>query len=215
MSADRLPIRKLIHMAKQVWNPGAMLAPLPPALVTCGQGEDINVLTIGWTGILCTKPPKTYISVRPERHSHHLLEQYGQFTINLPTTSMVRKVDLCGVRSGKDVNKFELCGLTPEPGTAVSCPSLAECPISIECRITGKQPLGSHDMFLADIVAVTVDERYVDKQGKLHIEKCDLLAYAHGTYFTLGDPIGTFGFSVRKKPLKQPHRKPKPKKEHK
>ena len=202
-------------MAKQVWNPGAMLAPLPPALVTCGQGEDINVLTIGWTGILCTKPPKTYISVRPERHSHHLLEQYGQFTINLPTTSMVRKVDLCGVRSGKDVNKFELCGLTPEPGTVVSCPSLAECPISIECRITGKQPLGSHDMFLADIVAVTVDERYVDKQGKLHIEKCDLLAYAHGTYFTLGDPIGTFGFSVRKKPLKQPHRKPKPKKERK
>lgn len=192
-----------------------MLAPLPPALVTCGAGEDINVLTIGWTGILCTKPPKTYISVRPERHSHHLLEQYGAFTINLPTTAMVRKVDLCGVRSGKDVNKFELCHLTTEPGTAVACPSLADCPISIECRITGKQPLGSHDMFLADIVAVTVDERYVDKQGKLHIDKCDLLAYAHGTYFTLGDPIGTFGFSVRKKPVKQPHRKPTAKKERK
>ena len=172
-------------MAKQVWSPGAMLAPLPPALVTCGAGEDINVLTIGWTGILCTKPPKTYISVRPERHSHHLLEQYGEFTINLAT----------------------------EPGNAVACPSLADCPINIECRITGKQPLGSHDMFLADIVAVTVDEKYVDKQGKLHIDKCDLLAYAHGTYFTLGNPIGTFGFSVRKKPAKAPHRKPTPKKE--
>ena len=202
-------------MAKQVWNPGAMLAPLPPALVTCGQGEDINVLTIGWTGILCTKPPKTYISVRPERHSHHLLEQYGEFTINLPTVSMVRKVDLCGVRSGKDINKFEQFDLRHEPGTAVACPSLVDCPINVECRITGKQPLGSHDMFLADIVAVTVDERYVDKQGKLHIDQCDLLAYAHGTYFTLGDPIGTFGFSVRKKPLKKPHRKPTPKKERK
>ncbi len=202
-------------MAKQVWSPGTMLAPLPPALVTCGQGEDINVLTIGWTGILCTKPPKTYISVRPERHSHHLLEQYGCFTINLPTASMVRKVDLCGVRSGKDCNKFELCDLATEPGTVVSCPSLAESPVNIECRITGKQSLGSHDMFVADIVAVTVDERYVDKQGKLHIDKCDLLCYAHGTYFTLGDPVGTFGFSVRKKLAKQPRRKPSVKKEHK
>lgn len=200
-------------MPKQVWNPGAMLAPLPPALVTCGRGDDVNVLTVGWTGILCTKPPKTYISVRPERHSHHLLEQYGEFTINLPTASMVRKVDLCGVRSGRDLNKFEQFGLPYEPGTAVGCPSLVDCPINVECRITGKQSLGSHDMFLADIVAVTVDERFVDRQGKLHVDKCDLLAYAHGTYFTLGDPIGTFGFSVRKKPLKKPHRKPTPKKE--
>lgn len=202
-------------MSKQIWSPGTMLAPLPPALVTCGRDEDINVLTIGWTGILCTKPPKTYISVRPERYSYHLLEQYGEFTINLPTVSLVRQVDLCGVRSGKDINKFKLCGLTPQPGTAVSCPSLMECPINVECRITGKQPLGSHDMFLADIVAVTVDDRYVDRQGKLHIDKCDLLAYAHGTYFRLGAQVGTFGFSVRKKPLNHPRRKFIPKKEQK
>ena len=190
-------------MAKQVWSPGAMLAPLPPALVTCGAGEDINVLTIGWTGILCTKPPKTYISVRPERHSHHLLEQYGEFTINLPTVSMVRKVDLCGVRSGKDVNKFELCNLTTEPGTAVACPSLADCPINIECRITGKQPLGSHDMFIADIVGISVDDSLMDSSGKLCLDRAGLTAFAHGEYFELGKKIGNFGFSVAKKKKKK------------
>lgn len=197
-------------MAKQLWQPGAMLAPLPPVLVTCGAGEDTNVLTVAWTGILCSKPPKTYISVRPERHSHHLLEAHPEFVINLPTAALARQVDLCGVRSGKEGDKFALTGLTPEPSLQVETPSIAQCPISVECRICGVQRLGSHDMYLADIVAVTVDEQFIDKQGKLHIDRCDLLAYAHGAYFTLGKQVGTFGFSVRKKP-----QRPRPRKKSK
>lgn len=195
-------------MAKQLWQPGAMLAPLPPVLVTCGTAETANVLTVAWTGILCSKPPKTYISVRPERFSHHLLEEQGEFVINLPTAALVRQVDLCGVRSGKDGDKLALAGLTAEPSAKVQTPSIAECPVSVECRICGVQHLGSHDMFLADIVAVTVDERFLDPQGKLHIDQCDLLAYAHGSYFTLGKQVGTFGFSVRKKPRKTGGRSP-------
>ena len=186
-------------MSKQTWNGGALLAPFPPALITVGNMEKHNVLTIGWTGILNTKPPKTYISVRPERFSYPIIKETGEFVINLPTAEMVNSVDFCGVRSGSKVNKFEHCGFTPENGVRVSVPSIAECPISIECKVTDSVPLGTHEMFIADILSVRVSEDVIDKSGKLCIEKCNLLAYAHGTYFNLGKQLGTFGFSVRKK----------------
>lgn len=189
-------------MEKIVWTPGAMLSPLPPALVTCGSAEKPNIITIGWTGILNSKPPKTYISVRPERYSYNLLKECKEFVINLPPASLAKSVDFCGVRSGKDINKFEYCSLTPERGNTVSVPSIAECPISIECKITDSVPLGSHEMFVADICAVKVSPDVVNEQGKLEISKCDLMAYAHGTYFSLGKQLGTFGFSVRKKKKK-------------
>ena len=186
-------------MEKIIWTPGAMLSPLPPALVTCGSAEKPNIITIGWTGILNSKPPKTYISVRPERFSHSLLKENPEFVINLPPTSLAKVVDFCGVRSGKDINKFEHCSLTPEKGSSVSVPSISECPISIECKITDSVLLGSHEMFVADICAVKVSPNVVDENGKMDIKKCDLMAYAHGTYFALGKQLGTFGFSVRKK----------------
>ena len=187
-------------MAKLAWAPGALLAPVPPTLVTCGTVEAPKVLTVAWTGILNTRPPKTYIAVRPERASYPTLRERGEFVINLPGSDLVRAVDFCGVRSGAAVDKFAETGLTPEASVTVEAPSLAQCPISLECRVTEVVPLGSHDLFLADILQVTVDERCVDAGGKLHIERCDLLAYAHGSYFQLGRELGTFGYSVRKKP---------------
>lgn len=190
-------------MAKVTWNPGAILAPLPAALVSCGSVEKPNVLTIAWTGIICSKPPRTYISVRPERFSHHIIKENGEFVINLPPESLAREVDTCGVKSGKDTDKFALCKLTAEPAQKVSAPTIAQCPISIECKVFEVKELGSHDMFMADIVAVNVDPAYLDKDGRLMIEKCNLLSYAHGTYFAPGDRLGTFGYSVRKKPTRR------------
>ena len=187
-------------MAKVTWNPGAILAPLPAALVSCGSEDKPNVLTVAWTGIICSKPPKTYISVRPERYSYDIIKQSGEFVINLPSASMVRAVDTCGVKSGKDTDKFALCNLTAEKSAKINAPSIAECPISVECRVFDARELGSHTMFMADIVAVNVDSQYLDKEGRLMIEKCNLLSYAHGTYFAPGDRLGTFGYSVRKKP---------------
>lgn len=188
-------------MAKVQWNPGALLAPVPPTLVSCGTVEQPNVLTVAWTGILNTKPPKTYISIRPQRHSYPLIAQSGEFVINLPTADLVRAVDFCGVRSGAKVDKFAQMGLTPLPAAEVSAPLVAECPIHLECRITDRLELGSHHMFLADIVKVQVEERFLDpRTGALDIAACNLLAYAHGSYFALGKQLGTFGYSVRKKP---------------
>ena len=190
-------------MAKVTWNPGAILAPLPAALVSCGSEDKPNVLTVAWTGIICSKPPKTYISVRPERHSYEIIKQSGEFVINLPSASMVRAVDTCGVKSGRDTDKFALCNLTAEKSVKINAPSIAECPISVECKVFDMRELGSHTMFMADIVAVNVDSQYLDKEGRLMIEKCNLLSYAHGTYFAPGDRVGTFGYSVRKKPSKK------------
>lgn len=186
-------------MAKIQWKGGAMLSPIPPCMVTCGNGENANVLTIAWTGILNTIPPKTYISVRPSRHSYELIRESGEFVINLTNTALVRAADYCGVYTGKKVNKFQKCNLNIEPASAVSCPLLSDSPLSLECRVTDIVPLGSHDMFIADIVAIDVDESLVDEQGKLHIERAGLVAYAHGGYFELGKKIGDFGFAVRKK----------------
>lgn len=190
-------------MGKESWKGGALLAPIPPAMVSCGTMEHPNILTIAWTGIINTKPPKTYISVRPSRYSYELIKQSGEFVINLTTSSLVRAADFCGVRSGKDINKFACCQLTPEQATVLSAPMIAESPLSMECKVSEIIPLGTHDMFLADVIAVNVDQQYIDQDGKLHLERCGLAAFAHGAYFEIGKKIGSFGFSVRKKKRKQ------------
>ena len=187
-------------MAKVAWRGGAMLSPVPPALITCSDGERDNVFTVAWTGIVNTIPPKTYISVRKERYSHDLIKQSGEFVINLPSQHIIRSIDFCGVKSGRELDKFSACKLTREKATKLNCPMVAESPVSIECKVTDIVELGSHDMFIADIVAVNIDERYIDENGKFHVEKCALAAYAHGQYFALGKKIGSFGYSVKKKP---------------
>lgn len=194
-------------MAKLHWQSASLLSPVPAVLVSCGTPEAPNVLTIAWTGILCSSPPKTYISVRPERFSYSIIRESGEFVINLPSAPLVRAVDLCGVKSGREENKFQLAGLTAEVCPGVSAPAVAECPISLPCRVTDVVHLGVHDMFIADILSVEVDEHMVNPKGRLDIQKCNLLAYAHGTYFELGQQLGTFGFSVRKKPVSRRPRK--------
>jgi flavin reductase (DIM6/NTAB) family NADH-FMN oxidoreductase RutF len=177
-----------------------MIYPLPAVLVTCGDSpENYNMLTVSWVGTTCTNPAMCYISVRPERHSYPIIKESGEFVINLATADMIRAVDYCGIYTGAKVNKFEKCGLTPEPAHEVSCPLIAQSPLSLECRVTQIIPLGSHDMFLADILHVHVDESLLDQDGKLHLERAHLAAFAHGEYFELGKKIGKFGFSATKK----------------
>ena len=188
-------------MEKVLWKGGALLAPVPPVMVSCGPAERPNIITVGWTGITNTIPPKTYISLRPERDAAPRRRESGVFVINLTNSPLVKAADFCGVRSGKNVDKFAEMKLTAKPGPATGCPMIAESPLSMECRVTDIIPMGSHDMFLADIVSVLVDSAYLDKAGKLHLDRCGLAAYAHGEYFELGRKLGSFGFSVRKKPL--------------
>ena len=185
-------------MKKIQWKGGALLAPVPPAMVTCGSMEQPNVLTIAWTGIINTIPPKTYISVRPSRFSYPMIKESGEFVINLTTASMIRAADFCGVRSGRELDKFEACGLEIEEGFTVSAPVLSQSPVSLECRVTEIIPLGSHDMFLAEVVAVHVSEDYMEGNGRFCLNQTGLVAYSHGEYFSLGKKLGTFGYSVRK-----------------
>ena len=194
-------------MAKTKWRGGTLLSPVPPAMVTCSDGEHDNVLTVAWTGIVNSEPPKTYISVRPTRHSHAMIKKSGEFAINLTTKDLVRAADWCGVFTGAKVDKFERCRLEKEPANEISCPILAASPLALECRVTDVIPLGTHDMFLADIVAVNVDDSLIDENGRLHLERAGLVAYAHGDYFELGKRLGKFGFSVAKK--KKPQGKKK------
>lgn len=193
-------------MAKQFWKGSALLAPVPAALVTCGTMEAANVLTIGWTGIVCTRPPVTYISVRPERYSHDIIRSSGEFAINLTTSAMCREVDFCGVKSGKDINKLEKCGFHISPAHTIEVPIIEECPVSLECKVIESKLLGSHTMFLAEIVGIDVDEKYIDSKGKLNLQQCGLMAYAHGEYFALGRKLGDFGWSVRKKKKHKPQK---------
>ena len=164
-----------------------------------GKGEKKNVFTVAWTGIINSHPPKTYVSVRPQRFSYDIINSEGVFTINLPTAKMVKELDFCGVKSGKDTDKFKKCGLTAEKASALSCPTIKESPLCLECKVRQVVELGSHDMFIADIVAVGVDESIMDKKGKIHLEKAGLVAYAHGEYFALGKRLGNFGYTVKKK----------------
>ena len=186
-------------MAKVKWRGGALLAPVPPVMVSCGDMEKSNIITVAWTGILNTVPPKTYISVRPSRYSYELIKNSGEFVINLSPAELIRTVDSCGVYTGRKVDKFQKYGLTKVQASEVSAPLIGECPLSLECRVTDVIPLGSHDMFIADVVAADVEDSLVDKDGKLHLDRAHLAAYAHGEYFELGKKIGSFGFSVKKK----------------
>lgn len=196
-------------MPKQNWKGSTLLGPLPAALITCGSMEKPNILTIAWTGIINTQPPRTYISIRPERYSYPLIKGSGEFVINLTTRQLVRAVDFCGVRSGRDTDKFAACSLTPEPATRVGCPMLAESPLSLECKVIQEIPLGTHNMLLADIVAVNADEKLLSKTGKLCLDKADLIAFAHGAYYELGKELGTFGYSVKKPVSKKKPRRGK------
>ena len=191
-------------MSKINWKGGALTAPIPPVLVTCSDKESNrdNVFTVAWTGILNTKPPKTYISVRPERFSYNIIRESGYFVINLTTEDMILAADFCGARSGRDLDKFEHCGLLREKAKTIPCPMLVQSPLCLECRVEKIVPLGTHDMFIADIVAVDVDETLIDGAGRLHLDRARLAAFAHGEYFALGRKLGSFGYSVRKKGAK-------------
>lgn len=190
-------------MSKIHWKGSTLLAPLPPIMVSCGSPEKPNIITVAWTGITNTVPPKTYISVRPQRYSYEIIKQSRVFTMNLTPKNLIREADFCGMYTGAKVDKFQKCHLTAEAGIHVSCPSIAQCPVSIECRVTDIIPLGSHDMFLADIVTVSVDEALLDASGKLCLERAGLAAFAHGAYYELGKKIGKFGFSAVKKNKKR------------
>lgn len=186
---------------KENWKPGTLIYPLPAVLVSCGETPDqYNILTIAWTGTVCTDPPMCYISVRPERHSHEIIRRTGEFVINLTTEELARATDWCGVRSGRDYDKFHEMGLTPAPATIVQAPIIAEAPLSIECRVRQIIPLGSHDMFLAEVVNIQADSCYIDPtSGKLDLERARPIVYSHGEYFALGQMLGHFGWSVRRK----------------
>lgn len=188
---------------KTDWKPGTMVYPLPAVLVSCGTPEKNNLLTIAWTGTICTNPAMCYISVRPERYSYDLIKENMEFTINLTTENMAKATDWCGVKLGRDFDKWQECGLTREPGVKVSCPSVKESPLSIECRVKSIMCLGSHDMFIAEVINVRADEELIDPEsGAFRLDKAKLIAYSHGQYFGLGDIIGHFGWSV-KKPAKK------------
>ncbi len=186
---------------KQQWRPGTMVYPLPAALVSCGSSvEHSNLLTVAWTGTICSDPAMLYISVRPERYSYGIIRENMEFTLNLTTEAMAEATDRCGVTSGRDRNKWKENGLTPMPGIKVRCPFIDEAPLSIECRVKSILPLGTHHMFIAEVVNVLADERYINQEtGAFDLTASGIMAYSHGGYYTLGGKIGKFGFSVQKK----------------
>lgn len=187
-------------MAKELWKPGNMLYPLPVVMVSLAdKNGKSNIITIAWAGTVCTNPPMVSISVRPERYSYPILKETGEFVINLTTKELAFATDYCGVKSGSDVDKFKETGLTAIPGKEVKAPLIAESPVNIECRVREVLPLGSHDMFLADVVAVHADEKYMDEKHKFHLEQAKPIVYSHGAYLQCGEQLGTFGYSVKKK----------------
>lgn len=187
-------------MAKQDWKPGNMVYPLPAVMVSVRdlKGKD-NIITVAWTGTICTNPPMAYISVRPERYSYDMLKESGSFVINLTTRDLVWATDYCGVTSGRDVDKFDKCHLTREEATQIDAPMIKESPVNIECKVRKIEELGSHHLFLADVVAVHADEAYMDETGRFMLEKANPIAYSHGKYYELGEQLGTFGYSVQKR----------------
>ena len=188
---------------KEYWRAGNMLYPLPAVMVSCRRGDEKpNIITVAWTGTVCSDPAMVYISVRPERYSYDIIRESGEFVINLTTESLAEATDWCGVRSGRDVDKFAQMHLTPVPSKYVSVPSIAESPVNIECRVKQVIPLGSHDMFLAEVLGVTADADYMDENGHFDLAASAPLVYSHGAYFGQGKKIGKFGFSVQKKKKK-------------
>ena len=191
-------------MAKEMWKPGNMLYPLPVVMVSL-QDEDgkANIITLAWAGTVCTNPPMVSISVRPERYSYPILKRTGEFVINLTTRELAFATDYCGVKSGRDVDKFKEMKLTKLPAAQVKAPMIGESPVNIECRVRQILPLGSHDLFLADVVAVHADEKYMDAEHKFHLEKAEPIVYSHGSYLKCGEQLGTFGYSVRRNQTKE------------
>lgn len=188
---------------KQTWKPGNMLYPLPAVMVSCQRpGEKPNIITVAWTGTICSDPVMASISVRKERYSYDIIKETGEFVINLTTEELVRATDYCGVRSGRDHDKFAEMKLTPGEASKVSCPLILESPVNIECRVKQLIELGSHDMFMAEVVAVDVSEEYMDADGRFDLNGTGLMVYSHGEYFSLGTRLGKFGFSVAKKKKK-------------
>lgn len=190
-------------MEKISWKPGTMLAPLPPALISCGTLAKPNVMTAAWTGIICTEPTLVYVSIRPSRYSNEIIRNSGEFVINVPTVALAKAVDLCGVKSGRDTDKFKLAGITAAPCKKIAAPQISEAPISLECRVKEITSFGTHDMFLAEVLAVNVAKQYIGTNQALNLDKAGLLAYAHGFYYALGRKIGKFGWSVEKKSTKR------------
>lgn len=186
--------------SKKLWKPGNMLYPLPSVMISCADstGRD-NIMTAAWAGTVCSEPPCVSVSIREERFSHPMIVSSGEFVVNLTTVQLLKAMDFCGVRSGRDIDKWDVCGLTRLPADIVKAPLIAESPVNIECRVIKTEELGSHTMFIGEVVAVHVDEKYLDKAGRFHFDDAEPIAYSHGAYFELGKKLGTFGFSVRKK----------------
>lgn len=186
-------------MSKVIWKPGTFIYPLPVVMVSCGDMNKSNIITVAWTGIVNTDKPMCYISVRKERYSHDIIAKNKEFVINLTNKQLTYATDWCGVRTGAKVDKFKEMHLTKEKGKFVKCPLIKESPVSIECKVVEIKELGSHDMFMAEILSIDADEKYIDNKGAFDIKKCDLITYANGKYFTLGKQVGKFGYSVQKK----------------
>lgn len=186
-------------MAKQLWKPGTMLYPVPAVLVTSRHSGRDNVLTVSWAGTICTEPPMLSISIRPERFSYAMIKASREFVVNVPTADMAREVDFCGIQSGAEADKFKALGLIKTKARVVKAPVIAQCPLAIECRVEEILELGSHHLFISRVVAVLADEALIDKKGKFHLETAGLLCYNHGHYCRASKPIGSFGFSVRRK----------------
>ena len=186
-------------MGKEVWKAGNMLNPVPAVMVSVADKEgNANILTVAWAGTICTNPPMLSISVRPERYSYHMIKETNEFVVNLTTKDLVKETDFCGVRSGRDVDKYKELGLTKSKMEHVSAPGIAESPVNIECKVRKIEELGSHHMFIADVVGVVVDDKYFDETNRFHINDTNLIMYSHGEYFALGEKLGKFGYSVKK-----------------
>ena len=187
-------------MGKITWKPGTFVYPIPAVMVSCGTMEKSNIITVAWTGIINTNPAMVYISVRPTRYSYNLIKDQGEFVINLTTKNLVKATDWCGVKTGAKVDKFKEMKLHKEKANFVKCPMIKESPVSVECKVKEIKELGSHTMFIAEVVAINVDEKYIDNKGAFDITKCDLMAYANGNYLAMGKKLGKFGFSVSSSP---------------
>ena len=186
-------------MSRQTWKPGTVVYPVPAVLITCKDKDKENVFTVAWTGTICSDPAMTYISVRKERYSYDIIKNSKVFCINLTTRELAYATDYCGVKSGRNENKFKKLNLETEMASVIDVPMIKKSPVTIECKVEEIKELGSHDMFIAKVVAVNVDDKYIDETGKFDMEKCDLMAYSHGKYYSLGESLGKFGFSVKKK----------------
>ncbi len=193
--------KEMLFMAKEIWQPGNLLYPIPAVMVSCQKpGDTPNIITVAWAGNICSQPAMLSISVRKERHSYDIIKETGEFVVNLVSRDLVRACDWCGVKSGRDFDKFKEMNLTPQQSQKIAAPGIAESPVNIECKVKEILELGSHDMFVAEVLSVTVDDKYMDEKGRFDLGAADLIAYSHGEYFTLGEKVGKFGYSVAKKP---------------